>query len=467
MSHNEIHISDNFKKMTIKAILSIVFFIVVYLALIIFAVGLTLLCGYLGLLILTSHISFMSIMLGLGSISMGVLVLIFLVKFIFKEHTVDRSHLIEITQKQEPKLFTFIQDIVDEVKTDFPKKIYVSTDVNASVFYDSSFWSMFLPIKKNLQIGIGLVNSVSENEFKAILAHEFGHFSQKSMKVGSYVYNVNQVIFNMLNDNDSYSDLANRWASVNGYFAFFVMGALKIVQAIQWILQKVYAVVNVSYMALSREMEFHADEVAANVAGSKPLITSLLRLDLANHSYSMVLGYYGQKIEEGIKAQNIYPQQQFVMNFLAKKSALPIENNLPQVSLDYLTRFNKSKLVIKDQWASHPSTEDRVAQLEKLNIATVDPQPKTASSLFKNWLELQKNVTKHLFTRVKYEKDAGFHEKDVFEKAFTKQYTEGSFDDRYKGYYDDKNPNKVCTYSLCTVRTHYLNPASSTYAPVC
>jgi Zn-dependent protease with chaperone function len=37
---------------------------------------------------------------------------------------------------------------------------------------------MFLPIKKNLQIGLGLVNSLNVSEFKAVMAHEFGHFTQ-------------------------------------------------------------------------------------------------------------------------------------------------------------------------------------------------------------------------------------------------------------------------------------------------
>jgi hypothetical protein len=36
--------------------------------------------------------------------------------------------------------------------------------------------------KKNLTIGIGLINSTSVGELKTILAHEFGHFSQRSMK---------------------------------------------------------------------------------------------------------------------------------------------------------------------------------------------------------------------------------------------------------------------------------------------
>src|SRR5690606_16231117 len=148
-----------------------------------------------------------TIVLGIGLASMGLLVLFFLVKFIFSSNKVDRSHLHEISKTDEPRLFSFIQDIVNEVNTGFPKRVYLSTDVNAAVFYDSSFWSMFFPIKKNLQIGMGLVNTVTESELKAILAHEFGHFSQRSMKLGSYVYNVNQVIFNLLYENRSYEKL--------------------------------------------------------------------------------------------------------------------------------------------------------------------------------------------------------------------------------------------------------------------
>ena len=155
----------------------------------------------------------------------------------FKFHKVDRSHLHEITRKDEPALFSMIDEIVEKVDTSFPKKVYLSSNVNAAVFYDSSFWSMFFPIRKNLQIGLGLVNTVSKSELKAILSHEFGHFSQKTMKVGSYVYNVNQVIFNMLYDNESYERLIQRWGSISDYITIFVLIAIKIIEFIQWILR--------------------------------------------------------------------------------------------------------------------------------------------------------------------------------------------------------------------------------------
>jgi Zn-dependent protease with chaperone function len=43
-------------------------------------------------------------------------------------------------------------------------------------------------------------------------------------------------------------------------------------------------------------MEFHADEVAANIAGSLALEESLLRLELADSSYQNVLSFYDKDI---------------------------------------------------------------------------------------------------------------------------------------------------------------------------
>ena len=67
-------------------------------------------------------------------------------------------------------------------------------DVNAAVFYNESLLSLFLPASKNLVIGLGLVNRLNLSEFKAVLAHEFGHFSQSSMKLGTYVYTANRIL---------------------------------------------------------------------------------------------------------------------------------------------------------------------------------------------------------------------------------------------------------------------------------
>lgn len=436
----EISISENFKKKATHSILAIIFFIAVYILLIGLAIGLTFYCGYFGLAIIALKPSFITLMIGLGIASLGILVLIFLVKFIFSKHKVDRSHLVEINESEQPQLFAFIRDIVNEVQTSFPKKIYLSSDVNAYVFYNSSFWSMFLPIKKNLNIGLGLVNSVTKNEFKAILAHEFGHFSQRSMKVGSFVYNVNQVIYNMLYENESFGNLISKWASISGFVTIFVSIAIKIIELIQWILRKVYNVVNINYMSLSREMEFHADEVAANVAGSQPLISSLRRLDLASLSLQTVLEFYNGKIQDAIISKNVFVQQKDVMEFLGQNNDLKFKNGLPQIGAEDLNKFNKSKLVIKDQWASHPSMEDRVEALENLNLPLRQEEEDMASNLFDNYEALQEKMTTHLFSFANYSSPVKVLPKSDFLNDFKKEYQSKSFNDIFNRYYDYRNP---------------------------
>lgn len=434
-----VQVSSSFKKMTGKAVFAIVLFIITYLILLCLAVGMTILCVMGGIALIAAKPMVITIGLGIGMASLGFFILIFLFKFLFKQHKIDRSHLIEISELEEPKLFSFIREIVNEVQTDFPKRIYLSSDVNACVFYDSNFWSMIFPIRKNLQIGLGLVNTISEQEFKAILAHEFGHFSQRSMKVGSYVYNVNEVIFNLLYDNESFDKMIQKWANISGYFSIFVSIAVKIIHSVQWVLRKMYDFVNVSYLALSREMEFHADEIAANVAGYLPLKQSLLRIDLADNAYNTVLKYYDGKIPENIKSKNIFKEQLFVMNYLATQSNLSFKNNLPIVSETELNKYNKTKLVIKNQWASHPSTEERIRALELTNIHKIGIDM-PAILLFENEERIQEKLSEKLFSEVSYTESAISLDFETFKSDYLQTYNTNSFPVEYNSYYDNKNP---------------------------
>ncbi len=440
MIKKEIQLSKEFKTQATKAILAINLFALTYLIILLLAVLLTGLCIAGGVSLIVIKPMFITIALGIGLASLGVLILIFLLKFIFKSHKVGRSHLTEINEQQEPELFKMIREIVQSVGTNFPKKVYLSSEVNAAVFYDSSFWSMFFPVKKNLLIGLGLVNAVTKEELKAILSHEFGHFSQRTMKVGSYVYNVNQVIFNMLFENESYESLVQRWANVSGYFSIFVIIAGKINEGIQWILRKLYIVVNKNYLGLSREMEFHADEIAASVTGYEPLKNSLLRMSLAEHSFNSVLNFYDNRISENIKSVNLYQDQSSVINFLAELNSLPKTNGLPDISLEEQSKYNKSKLVIKDQWASHPTTEERISRLEKTGFSAKYDSDSLANCIFNNISETQKQIANKLFESVNYQGETIEFVNEKFFEEYKREILSNSFSKIYNGYYDSKNP---------------------------
>jgi Zn-dependent protease with chaperone function len=445
MKKEKIQLSTEFKTQATKAIIAIGLFVLTYLVILLLTVLLTGLCIAAGVALIAIKPMFATVALGIGLSSLGILILIFLLKFISKSHKVDRSNLIEIEESQEPVLFSMINEIVLEVDTAFPKKVYLSSDVNAGVFYDSSFWSMFLPVKKNLQIGLGLVNSVTKEELKAILSHEFGHFSQRTMKVGSYVYNVNQVIFNMLYDNEPYKNLIQTWANVSRYFSIFVVIAVKINEGIQWILRKLYEIVNKSYLGLSREMEFHADEIAASVTGYQPLKKSLLRMTLSENSFNEVLNFYSGKISGNIKSENLYRDQTSVIHFLAEENNLNMTNDLPDISLEEQSKFNKSKLVIKNQWASHPTTEERVARLEKTGFSAEYKTDAPANDIFSDIAALQKQFTEKIFEAVTYSGET----KSISSGEFIDEYRQNvvsnfnSLPQIYNGYYDHKNPADI------------------------
>lgn len=431
--------SSNFKKMAINAIVAIMSFIFVYLILLILGIVLTALCIYGGIALIIAAPKFITIVIGIGLASLGIMIFIFLIKFLFKEHEIDKSHLTEVYRKEYPALFNFIEEIATEAKVKSPKKIYLSRDVNAAVFYNSSFWSMFFPVRKNLQIGVGLINTVTEQELKAIIAHEFGHFSQRSMSVGSYVYNVNEVIFNMLYDNSSFDQNIQAWANISGYFSIFVIIAVKIIHAIQWILKKMYGVVNIRYMALSREMEFHADEVAANIAGSKPLIDSLLRLELSQFAYNSTLNFYEHKSENNIISKNIYKDQLYTLELLAKENNIPIKDGLPLVTVSDINK-SRSKIKIEDQWASHPSTEERVDALRKLNITKNENRENLAITLLPDKEKVGEELTKLIFYYSTFRKETVVMDNEEFRKDFQRNIIVNQFPKEYNSYYDNKNP---------------------------
>jgi len=421
-----------------KVTLSVLLFILVYILLIVFSTVLAAIVSYLGIQLILLKPTFVTIMLGIGLIGLGVMVLFFLVKFIFTSRRVDRSGLFEINKSEFPELFSFIRKLARETRAPLPKRIYLSPEVNASVFYDSSFLSMFFPVKKNLMIGLGLVNSVNLSEFKAVIAHEFGHFSQHSMRLGSYVFNVNRIIYNMLYDNDSYGDAINSWANASNYFALFAKLTIQIVKFIQSILQKVYLIVNKSNLRLSRQMEHHADAVSAFVCGPKHLINALKRIEISDLSYNILLNKYETWIKQNLKPDNIYTQHSEVITMVSKQNGLDLENGLPGFNAGQQENSMQSRIIVKDQWSTHPSNNEREGYLKALNIDDVEPVDDSPWILFGNGAEVQKAITAKLFSVVKYEGAIENLNFIAFKQKIYDEYNKSTFNKEYNGFYNNR-----------------------------
>ncbi len=440
MQKNLPTISSEYKKQVTNSIFFIILFFLVYILLIALSLAFLVFIGYLVVqIILVIKFSYITILISGGLIGMAVFILIFLVKFIFSFQSNDTSGFIEIKRNQEPELFKLIDEVVTEVDTNQPKKVFLSSDVNAFVNYDSAFWSMFFPVKKNLTIGLGLINTTTVSELKAILAHEFGHFSQSSMKVGSYVNQANKIIYDMLYNNKGFDEMLQNFAGLHGIIQLFAHFALWFIKGIQWILIKFYDILFKKHMSLSRQMEFNADAIATYVVGSDVNSASLMRLYLSEAALDNSIRFYLDKAVN-FDTKSLYRNQTTLLQFLAEENNHKVENNLPYINIDELERYNKSKLYIENQWASHPTIQQRIEAIKKLNKPSVNLDNRLANNLLKNFDNYAEKFTNRIFDLNMISHTENFISEDEFLAKFKELNEKNTFPKIFNTYYDTKNP---------------------------
>jgi len=195
-------------------------------------------------------------------------------------------------------------------------------------------------------------------------------------------------------------------------------------------------------------MEFHADEIAAHVAGSKALGDSLLRLTLASHAFQGVLAFYQSKINQQVRSQDIYPEQQFVLAELAKQHSFKMQDGLPFIELHQLARMYRSQLNLDNQWASHPSDEDRVKALHKLNIVIADSVNTPAMDLLHDAASIRARIARSLFNDNYYTTTPSTYSFSEFQQHFLDFANKENLDQQFNGYYDQHDIDQTAMPSL-------------------
>ena len=297
----------------------------------------------------------------------------YLIKPLFSFHKNENDKRVEVTEEECPKLFTEIQDIAKNVGTQMPKHVYLTTDVNACVFYNTSFWSIFFPVRKNLEIGLGLFDGMSIDEVKAILAHEFGHFSQKSMKVGSTVYITNNVLYNLIYQRDQWDELVDQWATSSlTLWAFFGCITRGVTNQVKKLTFQVYKIVQKSYMKLSRQMEFDADSISCEYIGSNNFISAMCKVEVLAERDSRYQRFLKILADENKIVGNYFVGLNEVEASMPSTEHIELSYDKPLLK-PVVTSDKTSHLSMENVWDSHPSIEDR------LENAAQFPSKKTAS----------------------------------------------------------------------------------------
>ena len=292
----------------------------------------------------------------------AVFLFLVLVKGLFARRKISRDSMLEVTADEQPELFAFIARIADDTGAPRPHKVYLSADVNAAVFLDVGLINLIVPSRKNLILGLGLVNSLSLDELKAVIAHEFGHFAQRSMGVGQWVYIAQGFVRDLLARRD-FLDRTIHWISVLDLRVAWVGWVMRLlVWALRAVVDQLFRFVVLLSHALTRQMEFQADLVSVSVAGSDSLVHALHRLQGADRGWGEAANFVVRETQRGRLTEDLFAVQTRFVDRYREVHALPGHGETPQrpsATNGAHRVFAHGIADAPQMWSTHPSNKDR------------------------------------------------------------------------------------------------------------
>ena len=416
--------SKRYKRQVWLAVLGLATFIVLYFVL----AGWFLYTAY-RLTFAADNLDFAGVLVGGCALFLAVMMLKGL---LFVKHG-DTSGSVELSAQQQPRLFAFLHELADAAEAPRPHRVFVSARVNAAVFYDLSPLNLIFPSKKNLEIGLPLVNALSLGELRAVLAHEFGHFSQRSMAVMRWTYLAQQIAAQLVARRDKLDHLLVQLSHLDPRIAWLGWALSLIVWSIRSLVDSAFGVVVMLQRALSREMEFQADLVAVALTGSDALIHALHRLRAADDSWDRTLGLVGDQHAQGKLARNVLPLHTHVMRRMGDILADPTYGKVPPLPAQNADKHRVFEAELAEpprMWLTHPLNHEREANAKQRYVRAVIDE-RSAWELFDNPASLCEQVTALLLESKDKETIPQEESFAAIEEQFGREY----LNSRYRGIY--------------------------------
>lgn len=413
------------------AIFSIVLFFILYAALVLTSLWLV----YGAIIFTIPVINQWTILMKIGAIAGSIMLFLFTLKFILNLKNYKPENRIRLTKEEQPKLWEFVLSICKEAGAPKPKNIYVDPDVNAYVAYSNMWLSLFLPVRKELTIGMGLVSCLNLSEFKAVVSHEFGHFAQRSMKIGGYIISANTIIHDMIYTRDKWDDLLDKWRSADLRLSFAAWIITPMIWVIRKLLNLFYLLLNIMYSSLSREMEFNADKVAVSTSGSEAIVSGLWRLDSGLEAWNKTLNNAYLAAQKQMYVKNLYAHNK--LRIADKSEVIKCSiNNLqddPKGGKRYFISSENSKV---SMYASHPANDQREHNA-KVPFVGCESDDRSPWLLFVHEDQVQEQMTALVYSLYWNKKPESYMTEQEFE-GFIKEEARGSelleeYDNTFEG----------------------------------
>lgn len=292
--------------------------------------------------------------------------------FIVAKRTPEASR--EIEPSDAPALFELIRSVAQASGTAIPKHVYLTADADAYVFFDASYWGLRRSAPKNLAVGMGLMIGLSQTEFKALLAHEFGHFSQTGMQYGSAVWMLSQMIDDLLNHRSRLDIWIEDCAKADRLLLkLFGAAAQSVLRGIRRLVWSRWLLVKKADLSLSRRMEFDADAAGARIAGIGAAISMLAKLPVIERRHALYCQLLGEFYREKSElVPDFWKGCEALEDLMSGNDGVVLKPGIGLRSLP--ANFGSaSRLRIEDAWNTHPALRERIDTLRRLAHSTDAP----------------------------------------------------------------------------------------------
>ncbi len=255
---------------------------------------------------------------------------------------------VRLDPNREPTLFALVDEITDAVGAPMPDEILVDTAVNASARLSRGPFSREL----TLTIGLPLIWGSDVRTVTAILAHEFGHFTQAwGMRASYAVHWTNYWFHRQVHEPDSWDDAVDRLFEQD-HVVFTLAGTLARAGSFlcrQLLLGLSYVASVLSY-SFSRQMEFDADRYEIALLGSAEYQRTAERLRVLSTAYQLVLQDLDMALDANKKVDNL---PKLVVN--------RAERFTDQEVADIVRSIDDVNTSVFD---THPTDQERIARAE-------------------------------------------------------------------------------------------------------
>ncbi len=405
---------------------------------------------YLAVVYHPGSFNYLTVLLKIGAVMCSVMLFLFLVKGLFKQHHENVVELSEIREADHPDLFAFIRRLCREMRAPFPYRVFLSPDLNAAVFFDFSLLNLVVPVRKNLVIGLGLVNALNITEFKAVLAHEFGHFSQGGMTIGQYVYVASRVVQELVFGEDRWDEWMESWRGLDFRLAIFGWFLTLVVWLLKWLMIFVFSLLGLIRLSLSRQMEYHADLRAASVVGSDALVHALARLTVAEKALGLTYSDLSRYTGGGLFSRDLYQHHVAAIAYLQRTSRDPQLAPPPPLPEDPAQRpqvFRPTAEETPALFRTHPTHYERELNLKRHYVRgpISDESPWV---LFRNPEAIREAFTAEAYhEKLGYEGALALGDPARVQARIDEGRAESKLDSRYHGVFDHRllNPGNLDT----------------------